>query len=104
MKRFICTREWKRTLKGAIVEHWEWRKFPKDIQEKHFQELQDEPNIGRISSEPTTKILESESIQEDLKELQEPTVITETDPETFDLPAVPLQSYTGKFQKKPKSL
>jgi len=94
MKRFICTREWKRTLKGAIVEHWEWRKFPKDIQEKHFQELQDEPYVNQLATE--TDVLTSEE--------QVSIVITETDPETFDLPAVPLQPYTGKFQKKPKSL
>ena len=103
MKRFICTREWKLTLKGAIVEHWEWRKFPKDIQEKHFQELQDEPYVNQLATE-TDVLTSEEPIQEDLKELQVSIVITETDPETFDLPAVPLQSYTGKFQKKPKSL
>jgi len=38
MKLYECTSDWSRYKKGEIIEHWLWKKFPSEIQQKHFRE------------------------------------------------------------------
>ena len=38
-KLFRCIKSWQRNLVGDIVEEWEYLKYPNDVRERHFVEV-----------------------------------------------------------------
>jgi len=38
LKKFICTRGWKRNPTGDVIEEWEYNKLPDEVKNRNFKE------------------------------------------------------------------
>tara|TARA_R110000868_G_scaffold9099_4_gene46044 strand:+ start:29 stop:295 length:267 start_codon:yes stop_codon:yes gene_type:complete len=58
LKKFICTRGWKRNPTNDIIEEWEYNKLPDEVKNRNFKEYIPTPETKPTSKPEPKPVLE----------------------------------------------